>query len=93
MNCLECQCRPIRPKVRWYSTNSKIYYGAAICKLHGPIKGKLKIRKHSNGLYFAEKILSYTTNEAVIEIKNRKNAVKKKTTVRQDSEIVNQKNN
>lgn len=88
-NCPECMYHPMRPKVRWFSTNSKIYYGAAICSQHGPIKGKLKIKKHLNGLYFAEKVLTYTSNEEINEIKERKASVKKKSTVKEDTEIIN----
>lgn len=89
INCPECLYRPVRPKVRWFSTNSKIYYGAAICIYHGPIKGKLKIRKHQTGLYFAEKVLTYTSYNEIEEIKKRKNSVKKKSTVQEDSSRIN----
>lgn len=85
MNCPECLYRPVRPKVRWFSTNAKVYYGAAICREHGAIKGKLRIKKHLNGLYYAEKILTYTNAEEVNDIKMRKNKVKKKSTVKEDN--------
>lgn len=79
MNCVACLYKPIRPKVRWFSSNSKIYYGAAICNIHGPIRGKLRIKKHNNGLYYVEKTITYCSIEEVNEIKKRKNTSKKKS--------------
>ena len=81
INCPKCDWKIIRPKVRWFSTNSKIYYGAAICIKHGPIKGKMRIKKHESGQYFLEKFINYTTFEEVNAIKERKYSLKNKSNV------------
>ena len=84
INCPKCKWKVIRPKVRWFSTNSKIYYGAAICIKHGPIKGKLRIKKHDNGLYFLEKFIEYTNYDEVNAIKEKKYSLKNKVNVNEE---------
>lgn len=93
MNCYLCNNRSIRPKVRWFSTNTKIYYGACICPIHGPIKGRLKIRKNEQGLYFAEKNMIYTTVSEIEKIKEKKNAIKKKKVSEEKNENANRNKN
>lgn len=85
MTCKYCK-RSIRPKVRWFSTNAKVYYGGAICVVHGPIKGKLKIKKNQDGLYYIEKLLSYCSTKELMAIKDKKSSIKNKATVK-DEEI------
>lgn len=76
IGCPRCSGRALRPKIRWYSTNSKVYYGAAICSVHGPIKAKLRIKKNEFGKYYAEKFLSYCPISDVEELKQKKRSIK-----------------
>ena len=78
MTCAKCNHRNLRPKIRWFSTNSKLYYGAAVCVIHGPIKGRLKVKNSENGLYYVEKTLTYTTNTEIEELKSYRMTKKKK---------------
>ncbi|MBQ8261235.1 MAG: exonuclease domain-containing protein [Lachnospiraceae bacterium] len=77
INCALCNQKPVRAKVRWFSTGTKIYYCGGICKEHGAIKGKLKIRKNEEGLFYADKLLTYTTEEEILQLKERKKSSKK----------------
>ncbi len=77
INCMKCGQKPVRAKVRWFSSNNKIYYCAGFCQEHGYIKGKMKIRKSEQGEYYAEKVLTYTSEEEVKKIKEKKNALQK----------------
>lgn len=40
-------------KIRWFSNNTKTYYALGICKEHGAIKGKLRVKVSENGLFYA----------------------------------------
>lgn len=77
INCMKCGQKPVRAKVRWFSSNNKIFYAAGCCTEHGYIKGKLKIRKSEQGEYYAEKILTYTTEEEVNKLKEKKKSLQK----------------
>ncbi len=74
--CYKCGKRAIRPKTRWFSNNSKNYYGTAYCMVHGPIVGKMRIRQSEHGGYYAEKFMKYTDASELKEIKERKNKLK-----------------
>lgn len=77
INCMKCGQKPVRAKVRWFSSNNKIFYSAGYCQEHGYIKGKLKIRKSEQGKYYAEKVLTYTTEEDVKKLKEKKKSLQK----------------
>lgn len=79
INCMKCGQKPVRTKVRWFSSNNKIFYAAGYCPEHGNIKGKLKIRKSEQGEYYAEKVLTYTTEEEIKKLKEKKKLLQKTT--------------
>ena len=79
VKCEKCGGAILRKSVNWFSNNSKNYYSAAICREHGPIKSRLRIRHHDSGLYFAEKFTEYTTKEEVHELRERKRLLKEKS--------------
>ena len=84
LKCEKCGGAVIRKSVNWFSSNSKNYYCAGVCHKHGPIKGRLRVRHHDSGLYFAEKYTEYTTKEEVSELREKKRLLKEK----QESEPV-----
>lgn len=78
MTCAKCGNRVLRPKIRWFSNNSKNYHGAAICAIHGPIKGLLRIRHTDKGRYYMEKFMTYTDLEELDKIKKKKTEMGRK---------------
>ena len=67
--CPICRC-PAKRKIRWFSTNnSKVYYSLALCHEHGPVAGKIRIRKTDEGKYFGVKTLKAEDTEAADEIR------------------------
>lgn len=76
--CYKCGNRALRAKVRWFSTNSKILYGAALCEEHGAVKGRMKFRKDAKELVHMEKFLTYVPLEEIDKLRERKIASKKK---------------
>ena len=83
--CYKCN-RPVRRKIRWFSTNQKIYYCLACCPEHGYIKGKLKIRKNDEDVFYATKILKITDEEGVNKIRQKQIAEREKRRERRHRE-------
>lgn len=79
INCMKCGQKPVQAKIRWFSSNNKIFYAAGYCPKHGYIKGKLKIRKSEQGEYYAEKVLTYTTEEEINQVKEKRKLLQKTT--------------
>lgn len=78
INCALCDRKAIRAKIRWFPTPSKNYYCIGICKEHGAIKGRLKIRKYEEGKFFADKLLTYVEMDEIDLLREKKQALKKK---------------
>ena len=78
MTCPKCNNMPLRPKIRWFSSNNRNYYGAAVCLVHGPIKGLLRFKHNESCGYYLEKIMTYTDENGIEEIRNRKKNLSKK---------------
>lgn len=51
IKCFVCGKR-CRKKIHWFSNNSKIYLSIGVCREHGTVKGKMRVRQAENGLYF-----------------------------------------
>lgn len=91
IKCMKCGDRPIRKSVSWFSSNSKNYYGAAVCPEHGPMKAKLRIRHHEKGLYYCEKFIEYTDKKEINLLREKKRILKEKEKVSAEQEKVNGK--
>ncbi len=63
--------KSIKKKIKWFSTNQKIYYSLAKCEEHGYLKGKMRIRKTDQDLFYAIKILKITDEEGAQKIKEK----------------------
>jgi len=68
--CILCH-KKTRKKIRWFSSNAKIYYSVSKCPEHGLLKSKLRMKKHDSGDYFIVKTTKLT-DESGIEILKRK---------------------
>lgn len=66
-------------KIRWFTTNCKNYYSLALCKQHGYLKGKIRIKKSVNGKVFVIKIVKWIdTKEAFVIQQQRDEVVKRR---------------
>ncbi len=83
--CYKCG-KNVRKKIRWFSTNQKMYYCLAWCDTHGYIKGKMKIRKADNELFYATKIMKITDEEGAAKIKQKQLAARAKRRERRHKE-------
>lgn len=73
--CYLCN-KPLRKKLRWFSSNGKNYYCCAYCDKHGYMKGKLRIRKDCNDKIYAVKTLKFIDKEKFNDLQERFTKVK-----------------
>ena len=67
-----CKCflcgRAMERTVKWFSTNSKSYYGLFTCDEHGLIKGRFKIKQSESGRFYAIRIMKCTDEKGALKI-------------------------
>lgn len=83
--CPVCKLAAKR-KIRWFISNSKIYYSISSCPEHGYIEGKIRIRKTEDEKYYAMKYLRCVDIEEAGEIRQKREAIRMK---RQQKKNVN----
>ena len=69
---------PARRKIRWFVNNSKVYESISLCKEHGYVKGKVKIRHTEENRYYAVKTLRCVTDEEAEEIREKRESLRRK---------------
>lgn len=69
-NCISCG-KQMKRKIKWFATNSKVYYGLFECPDHGLIKGRFRIKQADNGQYFAIRIMKKTDIAGAQKIKDK----------------------
>ncbi len=79
--CFECN-KNLRKKVRWFSTNGKIYYCLVYCDKHGWLRGKIRMKKTDDGKFFVVRTLKLVDEAGADEVKVRKEEVKLKRRIR-----------
>ena len=80
-------CRKnIRKKIRWFAAGQKNYYCLTYCPVHGWMKGKIRMKKTEQGRVFAVKTMKYTTEEEAMEIRTKKEEIKRKRRARKKGE-------
>lgn len=75
--CPVCH-RAAKRKIRWFMNNSKIYYSISVCEEHGPVKGKIRIRKTEEEKYYAVKTLRLADIEEAEGFRERRDILRKK---------------
>ncbi len=71
--CPECQKNSPR-KLQWFSHGSRNYYCISWCEEHGYLKGKIRLRRRSDGKYYAVKTIKPVSSDEVLRIKELKEA-------------------
>ncbi len=80
VNAMECYVcgKKCRKKIRWFSSTGKNYYGLAICREHGYLKGKIRIRQAENGLFYTIKTLKLVDENGAAKVRERQNTMRRK---------------
>ena len=66
--CYLCN-HPLRRKIKWFSINGKHFYSVSICKEHGYMKAKVRVKKTERDRYYAVKTLKFITEKEMREVK------------------------
>ncbi len=77
MVCYKCR-RTLRKKIRWFSSSQKFYFCLAVCPEHGYMKGKIRMKKSEDGLFFAVKTTKLVGEEGAAYVEKKKEEAKKK---------------
>lgn len=83
--CFLCK-RTAKKKIRWFSVNPKSHLCLAYCPEHGYFKGKARIKKTDEGKYYVVKTLKRIDETEVDEIRDRKEALRKKRRMKRQQE-------
>lgn len=79
--CFECN-KPLRKKIRWFSTNGKVYYCLVYCDEHGWLRGKIRMKKTDDGRFFVVRTLKLIDEAGAAEIRARKEEIKRKRRIK-----------
>lgn len=72
VRCVYCD-KALRKKIPWYTPNNgKHYYTVAKCTEHGFMKGKIRVRKNKEELYYVVKTVKHVTEAEAQGIIDRK---------------------
>lgn len=75
--CYKCG-KKLKKKIRWFSSNSKIYYCLCKCPDHGFIKGKIRMKKTDEDNYYAIKTLKITDEPGADIVYKKQSDIRKK---------------
>lgn len=73
-------------KLRWFMNNSKSYESVSLCKEHGYVKGKVRIRKTEEDAYYAVKTIRLADTEEAEAIRSKREALRRKRQSKRESE-------
>lgn len=79
--CPVCH-NPAKKKIRWFPHNTKNFYSLSVCKEHGFIKGKIRIRKTEDEQYYTVKTIKPIGNEEAEEIRRKRESLRRKRQVK-----------
>ena len=75
---------PAKRKIRWFMNNSKVYYSVSLCKEHGYVSGKIRIRRTEDNMYYVIKMLTNITSEEADEIRQKRDAHRAKKRIKKE---------
>lgn len=71
VKCCVCNKKTTK-KIDWFTNNSKNYYGLFLCKEHGFIKGKVRVKRGIGEEYFAVKTVKIISKEEANQLSKQK---------------------
>lgn len=75
--CIHCR-RTLRPKIKWFVANQKLYEGVYKCPFHGLMLGKIRFKTGPIGNYYVIKTLEEIDKERYEAVVERKEIIKQK---------------
>ena len=92
MRCVRCGL-PVFKRVKWFSAGANMYLCLVQCPRHGYTKGKIRLKKASDGGHFAVKTIKSADAETVRSIREKQDAVKEKRKERRHRKSENKRTN
>ena len=72
-----CVCgRATKKLIRWFSVNGRHYYYVGVCKRHGYVKAKVRMKKADDGNVYVIKTLKLIDEEAALEIHDKQDKLR-----------------
>ena len=75
IRCPRCGL-PLRKKITWFASGSTQYLALTSCPAHGPVKGKLRVKKAPMDQIFVVKTIKLADDESVKRISDRQMAIR-----------------
>lgn len=79
--CQRCH-RMLRKKMQWFSLNQKQYFCLGVCPEHGYVRGKIRMKRSEQGLYYVVKTQKPVDQEGAEHIFQKKEEQREKRRVR-----------
>ncbi|MDO5410852.1 MAG: 3'-5' exonuclease [Lachnospiraceae bacterium] len=74
--------RSLRKKIRWFTSNNSVYYSLSLCKEHGYMQGKIRIKKADSGHYFAIRTTKMISEETAGSLREKQETLRMKRRIR-----------
>ncbi len=87
MICRSCH-RMLRKKMQWFSLNQKQYFCLAVCPEHGFVRGKIRMKKSEQGLYYVVKTIKQVDQDGADSVFQKKEEQREKRRVRSKSKKI-----
>lgn len=72
-----CICgKPTKKVVKWFSVNGHHYFYVGLCKKHGYVKAKVRMKKAEDGNVFVVKTMKLIDETAVLEIREKQDKLR-----------------
>lgn len=70
--------RKTKVRIDWFTNNGKNYYAIAECPIHGPLKGKIRVRKSESGRTYVVKTMKRAGPQIVADIKDKREQLRER---------------
>lgn len=88
--CYLCH-KNARKKIRWFSSGSRNYFCLAWCEEHGWLKGKARLRQHTDGTFYVVKTLKLVNDEEAYSIREKQEVLRVKRRLKRAYHSASQK--
>lgn len=65
-------------RIPWFTNNGKNYYALVSCPSHGPMKGKIRLRRSESGRIYVVKTMKKAGPEVVADVMDKKDQIRER---------------
>ncbi|MDR1766429.1 MAG: exonuclease domain-containing protein [Lachnospiraceae bacterium] len=89
IKCPDCG-RALRKKIQWFASGQKYFYAIGICKEHGLVRGKIRIKKAEDQSTYVVKTIKLSSDSEFERIKLKRDEVRKRRSKRAKNHLLKQ---